>query len=250
VTAGARPTLREHLAARPFHLALSSGFFGFFAHAGLMLTLEDAGLLPASLSGASAGALVAGTWAAGLDAQGLADALLRIRRDDFWDPAPGLGLLAGRKFRRELRAILPRRDFAETRAPLSIAVFDVFARRSHALVRGDLADAIAASCAVPAMFHPVWIAGRPYLDGGLRDRPGLTGVGGDRPIFFHHLPSSTGIAARSAVPQREGMTSLWIDGLPAVGPFRLERGRAALEHAAKRARIALERPLDGALVAV
>jgi hypothetical protein len=29
-------TLREHLRERPFALALSSGFFGFFAHTGLL----------------------------------------------------------------------------------------------------------------------------------------------------------------------------------------------------------------------
>jgi NTE family protein len=33
--------------------------------------------------------------------------------------------------------------------------------------RADLADAVAASCAIPAIFHPVTIAGRRYVDGGI-----------------------------------------------------------------------------------
>jgi NTE family protein len=33
--------------------------------------------------------------------------------------------------------------------------------------RGDLADAVAASCAIPAFYHPVEIAGRRYVDGGI-----------------------------------------------------------------------------------
>jgi NTE family protein len=33
--------------------------------------------------------------------------------------------------------------------------------------RADLADAVAASCAIPGFYHPVTIAGRRYVDGGL-----------------------------------------------------------------------------------
>ena len=34
--------LRDWLEAEPFTLALSAGFFGFFAHTGLILALEEA----------------------------------------------------------------------------------------------------------------------------------------------------------------------------------------------------------------
>src|ERR671932_113320 len=33
--------------------------------------------------------------------------------------------------------------------------------------RADLADAVAASCSIPGFYHPVTIAGRRYVDGGL-----------------------------------------------------------------------------------
>ena len=33
--------------------------------------------------------------------------------------------------------------------------------------RAELADAVAASCAIPGFYHPVTIAGRRYVDGGL-----------------------------------------------------------------------------------
>src|SRR5688572_18441413 len=92
------PTLREWLSEKPFAITLSAGFFGFFAHAGVMTVLEDAGLLPIRVSGASAGALVGGIWASGANATTIRDELLRLRRDDFWDMRPGLGLLAGRLF--------------------------------------------------------------------------------------------------------------------------------------------------------
>jgi NTE family protein len=37
----------------------------------------------------------------------------------------------------------------------------------HDAPRAEFADAIAASCAIPAFYHPVEIAGRRYVDGGL-----------------------------------------------------------------------------------
>src|SRR5690349_3081769 len=90
------PMLREWLLEKPFSMTLSAGFFGFFAHAGVMTVLEDTGLLPVRISGASAGALVGGIWASGVNATTIRDELLRLRREDFWDVRPGLGLLAGR----------------------------------------------------------------------------------------------------------------------------------------------------------
>ena len=63
----AQQSLRQWLQAGPFDLTLSSGFFGFFAHCGLLSVLEDAGLLPHRVSGASASALIGGFWAAGLE---------------------------------------------------------------------------------------------------------------------------------------------------------------------------------------
>lgn len=82
-------TLGDWLQERPFQLALSSGFFGFFSHAGLIAALEDAGLHPAGITGSSAGALTGGLWSAGLDASVLRHELSRLRRSHFWDPFPG-----------------------------------------------------------------------------------------------------------------------------------------------------------------
>src|SRR3954463_15684284 len=98
-------TLGAWLREGPFSLGLSSGFFGFFAHTGLMTVLEDEGLLPARLTGSRAGAPVAGLWAAGLSASTLRNELLALRREHFWDPAPGLGLLRGRLFRERLEGL-------------------------------------------------------------------------------------------------------------------------------------------------
>ena len=119
-------TLRQWLAEAPFGLAMSSGFFSFYAHTGMLASLTGAGFRPRSVSGSSAGALVGGLWAAGLEAEALANVLLSLKRDDFWDPGAGAGLLAGKKFDAVLRRILPVAEMSAARAPMAISVCRVF----------------------------------------------------------------------------------------------------------------------------
>jgi NTE family protein len=238
-------TLRDWLSEAPFTLAMSSGFFGFFAHAGVMSVLEDEGLAPARACGSSAGALVTGLWAAGVGARRICDELLLLRREHFWDVRPGLGLLRGRLFRERLEALAPVRTFEECRVPLALSVFDVGARRTTILRAGELAPAVHASCAAPVLFQPVRISGRFYLDGGILDRPGLGGAGAGERVLFHHLTSRSPWrrpgAAALRVPERPDMQVVALPALPRLGPFRLERGREAMETAARGMREALAR---------
>jgi NTE family protein len=244
-----RPTLREHLREGPFALAMSSGFFAFFAHTGFLTVLEDEGLLPSRVSGSSAGALVAASWAVGLDAPLLAAELVRLERAHFWDPGVGPGLLRGRLFRERLEAILPARTFAACRVPAALSVFDVATRQTRVVESGDLPCAIHASCAVPLLFHPVLVEGRASLDGGILDRPGLAGMPDAEPrVLFHHIASKSPWRAKQDVPRRRGMVSLTLQGLPRSGPFALEAGRRAFEAARHATKRALGRPLDGDLV--
>ncbi|MDF1664447.1 MAG: patatin-like phospholipase family protein, partial [Planctomycetota bacterium] len=178
---GAASTLRAWLEAEPFTLTMSSGFFGFFAHCGTLKALEEQGLTPKAVSGSSAGALIVSCWAAGLSADEIAEPLSTLSKDEFWDPWPGFGLLRGRKFAAKLQDMLPIHRFEECRVPVALSIFDVLTASTRVINSGDLISAIRASCAVPLLFHPVWIGARPALDGGLRDRPGIQGLPpGDR----------------------------------------------------------------------
>ena len=227
------PTLRDWLAEEPFGLTLSAGFFGFFAHAGLMLALEDAGLAPARLSGSSAGAMVSGFWASGRDAHSIRGLLSSVKREDFWDPGPGLGLLKGRLFRDLLERELGSRTFAGCRAPVAVSTFDVRGRRTVVHADGDLARAIHASCTFPGLFHPVAIDGRPHIDGGVLDRSGLTGMPEGGRVLYHHLSTRSRVRKHirrlSLYPERAGMLPLILDGIPRSGPYQLDSGRAAMD---------------------
>jgi NTE family protein len=248
----ALPTLRAWLEEAPFTLAMSSGFFGFFAHCGVLVTLEDKGLLPCALAGSSAGALVTGLWASGLDAAAQQHELTRLRRRDFWDPAPGLGLLRGALFRSKLESMLPVHRFEACRAPLALSVFDVRARRTRVLREGALAPAIHSSCALPVLFQPVRHEGQIFIDGGVLDRPGLAGVPEGERVLHHHLSSRSPWRSPSdpalVPPKRRGLVALVIDGVARSGPFRLEAGHRAFDAARRATARALDRPVvDGML---
>jgi len=240
------PTLRAWLKAAPFTLALSSGFFGFFAHAGVVSVLEDEGLRPSFVTGSSAGALVGGLWASGVSAARLRDELLALRRPHFWDPGFGAGLLRGRLFRARVEAIAAATTLEDCPTALALSVFDVRARRTVVLREGPLAPAIHASCALPVLFQPVRLAGRLYADGGVLDRPGLAAVPEGERVLYHHLTSRSPWRRKGSpalrVPVRAGLRVVALEGLPRSGPFRLDLGPSALAAAAEGMRAALEGP--------
>jgi NTE family protein len=222
--------LADWLAQQPFALAMSSGFFSFYAHTGMLGALASRGHAPSAVSGSSAGALVGGAWAAGLPVEDLAERLIALRRDEFWDPSPGFGLLAGKKFDALLRAMLPVGTMRACRVPIAISAFAIAERATHVLRDADLAHAIRASCAVPGMFHPVRVGPRAYWDGGILDRPGLAGIAAGERVLFHHIASrAPWRATLPELPRRANMVTLVIDELPRSGPFKLDAGRRALE---------------------
>lgn len=201
----------------------------------------------------------------------LATTLNALSRDDFWDPAIGAGVLRGKKFDAVLRRILPVERIEDCRVPLAISVFDILRRKTKVLDRGDLSDAIRASCAVPGMFHPVmiddgrtpygsgaegrrgWIDRRPYWDGGIKDRPGIAGARPGRLLFHHiaaHAPWSKPTSSALEIPRRPEMTTLVLDSLPRSNPWRLDQGRLALERARAATLRALDEPIAGDIVRV
>jgi len=227
---------------------MSSGFFSFYAHTGMLSALIGRGLAPAHVAGSSAGALVAGAWAAGLAPEELAAELQRVRREDFWDPSVGAGLLAGKKFDALLREMLPLDRIEACTVPVRISVFDILRRRTQILVRGDLPRAIRASCAVPGMFQPVWIDRRPYWDGGILDRAGIAEMPAGRLLFHHIAAPAPWSRSEPALPERTDMVSLVLEKLPRPHPWAMDEGRRAVGIAREATERALDQRVDAGVV--
>lgn len=227
--------LREWLQAQPFTLTMSSGFFSFFAHAGMLSVLEEENLLPGRVTGSSAGGLVGALWASGRSMPELVQRLMTLEKVDFWDPGIGLGLLKGKCFRQLLRDISQVNRLEECRVPVSLSLFDGLSRSTQVFDSGPFDTLVYATCAVPFMFHPIWIDGRPYWDGGIKDRPGLAAMAHGERVLYHHIKSRSAWRRKDdpslQIPDRENMVSLEIQSLPRVGPNRLEHGKIAFEMA-------------------
>ena len=245
-----KATRADKLRESPFTLALSAGFFGFFAHTGFLRAFEEENLRPHRVVGASAGALAGGLWAAGMPAQKLKEELVELRREDFWDPGLPLGgFLKGRKFDERLRSFLAGLDVDDLQdcpIPFSPVVYEVVRRETRALRRGDIVSAIRASCAVPMMFRPVRMGLNVYVDGGLYDRAAVTALMPGESAVMHYLPSKSPwspVVHRNASPGLEKQRCLSIRNLPKVSPFHLDRGPEALEMAYRETRLWLHEPL-------
>jgi len=233
-----RTSNRAWLAAEPFTLALSAGFFAFYAYAGMLSALEAVGLRPRRIVGVSAGALAGGLWAGGLSAAELADRLIALRRADFWDPGLPLGgLLRGQKFASMLGDILTPlgiERIEQMQIPFAAIAYDLLRRRPVALDGGPIEPAIRASCAVPLMFRPVWHQRRLLVDGGVKDRVGDVTLAKDERALVCYVPSSKPghrayVDEIAAARRRTGCVTFVAVDLPAVGPFHLDRGSLAVQ---------------------
>ena len=228
--------LVEQLRGARVGVALSSGFFGFFHHAGVLDALVDRGIRPARIAGNSAGALVGAMYAAGLDPAEIAAELLTVRRADFWDPGwpfspRGFGLLAGEKLAARVARTLLVHGFAGCRVPLSLGVYGLDDGRTRHLGDGALVPAVHASCAVPYMFQPVEIGGHRYWDGGFGEKTPLAPFIKARDVdavVVSYLPPRDGETG----PKRRGARALLPkpSSLFADTPIdeRLERDKAAV----------------------
>ena len=161
-------------------VVFSSGFFGFFAHAGFLSSLRDLGIVPFGYAGASSGAIIAAMAASHMNDHIIKKILFNLNKSDFWDPDPlpailkealrffrgYTGYLRGKGFARLLEQI-PVKRIEECPTPLVIAATNLSSPREELFTRGSLIKAIHASSAIPLLFKPVEIDGSLYVDGGM-----------------------------------------------------------------------------------
>jgi len=231
-------SLREWLGRAPYTLSMGAGFFGFYAHAGVLLALDHAGLLPARLTGSSAGAMVAALFASGKTPESIVNEMLPIRRRDFWDPGAMTmlqrgGFLKGERYGAILKEFLNCQTFEECVHPLCISVFDIAAAKTRFIQKGNLVQAVRASTSYPLLFRPLKIRGRWCSDGGVRDMPALGATQKFERVLCHslcdHPPLST--------PKRKVID---LSPLPSVHPFKMEQGARAIEAAYSKMTLRLD----------
>ena len=169
---GATSVIAPAMIKRPVKLglALGGGAARGFAHVGVIAVLEEAGLRPQLVVGTSAGSLVAALYASGKSSAQLQQTALNMQEvaiTDWMLPLVGRGLFRGEALARHVNDLVAGRLIENMVIPLGIVATDLGNGQAVLFQRGDTGTAVRASSAVPAVFVPVKINNRDYVDGGL-----------------------------------------------------------------------------------
>ena len=166
------PHVTESVVKKPpkVGLVLGGGAARGFAHIGVIQALEEAGIRPDLVVGTSAGSVVAALYASGKNGatlQKVAESMDEASFSDWRLPIFKPGMLKGEALARFVSTQVQGRQIQELPMPLGVVATDLHSGLGILFQRGDIATAVRASSAIPAVFLPVSVAGRDYVDGGL-----------------------------------------------------------------------------------
>lgn len=150
-----------------FGLALSGGGARGAAHVGVLQALEEAGLRPEVISGASAGSIVGALYSSGMTPKEIMDfvkdsSLLKAYRLSF----PTNGLTHFNYLQKELAKMIKEDSFEALKIPLHVATTNLETGQLKMFNSGKLFKIVQASGTIPLVFKPVEINGQMYVDGG------------------------------------------------------------------------------------
>ncbi len=151
-------------------IALGAGAARGWSHIGVLLELIAQGIYPDVVAGTSIGAVVGGTYAAGKlkEMETFALGLTKKRVISLMDVSfSGVSFIGGERLRRELEHELSGLSFEDLDKKFATVATEVGTGHEIWLTKGDVANAIRASYAMPGIFEPVKINGRWLFDGAL-----------------------------------------------------------------------------------
>jgi NTE family protein len=153
---------------------LSGGGALGFAHIGMLQAMEEVGITPDYVAGASMGALVGAVYSAGHSPEEIKKIVLDeklYRKSRLFSlsgaKVKGVSLSSHKKVRRILEKYIGTDNFAELQRHYMVSVSNL--TQSTTEVKdsgGHLIDWVLASMSIPAVFEPVVMDGNIYIDGG------------------------------------------------------------------------------------
>jgi len=151
---------------KPF--VLSGGGARGFAHLGVIKALQERNIYPSAISGTSAGAIAGVFLANGYTVDEIIEILAgKLSRRMFAWNSLRMGLISFNKVGEYIKKNLRYHTFEELNIPLYISATSFIDGTQKIFNKGDIMEALAASCAIPAIFPAVEINSIPYVDGGL-----------------------------------------------------------------------------------
>jgi NTE family protein len=170
-TPGHPPERERRQRRRPLiGLALGGGAARGWAHIGVLRAMDRAGFRPDIIAGTSIGAVVGGSYAAGMldEIEDFARSLTKRSVLGLMDfHIPSSGLISGGRLRRQLEDKLGDRRIEDLAVKFAAIATELGVGNEVWLTHGSTSDAIRASYALPGIFEPVKLGGRWLVDGAL-----------------------------------------------------------------------------------
>lgn len=169
--AALRP-VAARIAGRSVGVVMGGGGARAFAHLGVLLELEAAGVEIDRVAGTSQGAIISAAYARGFDAQTCVDLCYEefVRNNPYNDYAiPTVSMVRGRKTERALRRRLTGIHIEELPRTFRCVSTDLQTRAPYVHRTGDLTSAVMSSISIPGLFPPRRDGQRLLVDGGVLD---------------------------------------------------------------------------------
>ncbi len=150
-------------------VTLSGGFLKGIAHAGLLKALEQKGMAPSFVAGASSGSVIGFLYCAGISP----DRILELAKSLSWLSLTsisfkgGIALLSGLK--EKLLKLVGDIRFEDLKVPFGLSVVNLKTIKTELITSGKAVDFVVASCSIPPLFSPWKIGENYYVDGGIRN---------------------------------------------------------------------------------
>ena len=169
---------------KTFALALGSGGARGLAHIAVIEALDELGVKPTAIAGASLGALIGAAYAAGMRGKDIRHHVIRFAHDrretmrrlvqaragklaDLFSGAVSqVTQMDAEKFCAHFLPDAIPVEFAALAIPLTVITTDLHRRAELPIASGSLRPALAASIAFPGLFRPVMLGERILVDGG------------------------------------------------------------------------------------
>jgi NTE family protein len=149
-------------------LALGGGAAKGFAHIGVIKMLEANGLQPEVVSGTSAGSVVGALYASGMDAFQMQRHAVALDEASIRDISLFAGgMVKGQKLQDYVNRMVGNRTIERMKKPFAAVSTQLETGERTVFVRGNIGQAVRASCSIPGVFEPVKIGKFYYVDGGV-----------------------------------------------------------------------------------
>jgi NTE family protein len=199
-------------------LALGSGGARGLAHIAALEALDEMGLKPVAIAGASIGALIGAAYAAGMSGKDIRRHVIRFAHDRRETMSRLVQARAGKltdllsgafsqatqmdaeKFCAQFLPEAIPAEFSSLAIPLVAVATDLHRREEVGIASGPLQPALAASMAFPGLFRPVPMDGRVLVDGGATNPLPFDRLAGRADIVLAVDVTGIPAAERSDVP--------------------------------------------------